>query len=385
MAALLNLLLISSISFHLLLFVSALSDDRVSNIKVKYNGKNSPRCLTGNGTACQSLDYVFKNLHSVQAQTVIVSIASPQVVTVKSTVTSDGTTALTLLGANEDSSSRSDRISINFNMIKFNFPSINVTLQGLEIVDAGSLIFNGVADTMIDDCLLTHVDYLAILPGYFQPPPHPTLTLNNTLVHDTKFDSRGFLYYNPISYARFRYYYLYIYLYNTNFTKNTGKIFAMAAKSVWGYSSEIQVENCIFSGNIEADIGITITTASTYSLNINFINTTFKDNTNSSVIVSLNPNSGYLGLNLIGLNIKNNTNMILQTGGIILKGTMQLSDSLITGNDGLVLAMNSSLDIYRHSNMTLQVSNVQFAENKRWFLNVDPQTTLNITNCVFTP
>ena len=77
--------------------------------------------------------------------------------------------------------------------------------------------------------------------------------------------------------------------------------------------------------------------------------------------------------------------MILQTGGTILKGIMQLSDSLITSNDGLVLATNSSLDIYRHSNMTLQVSNVQFAENKRWFLDVDPQSTLNITNCVFTP
>ena len=383
--ALLNLLLISSISLHLL-FVSALSDDSVSHIKVKYNGRNSPRCLTGNGTACQSLDYVFRNLHSVQAQSVMVSIASPQVVTVKSTVTSDGTTALTLLGANEDSSSRSDRISINFNMIKFNFPNTNITLQGLEIVDAGSLIFNGIVDILIDDCLLTHVDHLTINPDSIQSPPsHPTLTLNNTLIHDTKFDSKGFLYYTPPQNNLYCNYYLYIYLYNTNFTKNTGKILAMATKSAWGYSGELQVKNCIFSGNVEADIDIVISTALAYYLNVNFINTTFKDNTNFSVIISLNPNGGYLGLNLIGLNIKNNTNMTMQTGGTIYKSTIKLSDSLITSNDGLVLATNSSLDIYRHSNMTLQVSNVQFAENKRWFLDVDPQTTLNITNCIFTP
>ena len=380
--ALLNLLLIFSISFHLLLFVSALSDDSVSNIKVKYNGRNSPRCLTGNGTACQSLDYVFKNLHSVQAQTVIVSIASPQVVTVKSTVTSDGTTALTLLGANEDSSSSRDRISINFNMIQFNFPSISVTLQGLEIVDVHSLIFTCYCNNiLINDCSLTSIDRLTIKPT--SSTDHTRFTVNSSLIHDNKFSSSGFLYYIP-SGGDYPYYTLYINLYNTNFTKNTGKILTMANETGVGYYGEVRLENCVFSGNTDPDFNFTITTVLNYGLNFNVINTVFNDNVDFSMIIALSGGGRVSGItfNLIGLNITNNSNTTILTGDNLFNNKVQLSDSLFSNNNGLFLAMNSSLGPY---GCTVQVSNVQFHGNKRWAIDVHPQSSVSVANCSFIP
>ena len=380
--ALLNLLLISSISLHLL-FVSALSDDSVSNIKVKYNGRNSPRCLTGNGTACQSLDYVFRNLHSVQAQSVIVSIASPQVVTVKSTVTSDGTTALTLLGANEDSSSSRDRISINFNMIKFNFPiSISITLQGLEIVDVGSLIFTCWCNNiLINDCSLTSIDRLTIKPT--SSTDHTKFTVNSSLIHDNKFSSSGFLYYIP-SGGDYPYYTLFINLYNTNFTKNTGKILTMANETGVGYYGEVRVENCVFSGNTDPDFNFTITTVLNYGLNFNVINTVFNDNVDFSMIIALSGGGRVSGItfNLIGLNITNNSNTTILTGDNLFNNKVQLSDSLFSNNDGLFLAMNSSLGPYGCS---VQVSNVQLRGNKRWAIDVHPQSSVSVANCSFIP
>ena len=379
--ALLNLLLMSCISFHL--FVSALSDDSVSNIKVKYNGRNSPRCLTGNGTACQSLDYVFRNLHSVQAQSVIVSIASPQVVTVKSTVTSDGTTALTLLGANEDSSSRSDRISINFNMIKFNFPiSISVTLQGLEIVDAGSLIFTCYCNNiLINDCSLTSIDRLTIKPT--SSADQTKFTVNSSLIHDNKFSSSGFLYYIP-SGGNYPYYTLFINLYNTNFTKNTGKILTLVNETGVGFYGEIRVENCIFSGNTDPDFNFTITTSVSYGLNFNIINTVFNDNVDFSMIISLSGGGRASGVtfNLIGLNVTNNSNTTILTGDNLINNKIQLKDSLFSNNDGLFLTMNSSLGPY---GCTVQVLNVEFHGNKRWAIDVHPQSSVSIANCSFIP
>ena len=376
--ALLNLLLIFSVSFHL--FVSALSDDSVSNIKVEYNGRNSPRCLTGNGTACQSLDYVFRNLHSVQAQSVIVSIASPQVVTVKSTVTSDGTTALTLLGANEDSSSSRDRILINFNMIQFNFPiSISITLQGLEIVDVGSLIFTCYYNNiLINDCSLTSIDRLTIKPT--SSADQTKFTVNSSLIHDNKFSSSGFLYYIPSGSD----YTLFINLYNTNFTKNTGKILTLVNETGVGFYGEVRVENCIFSGNTDPDFNFTITTVLNYGLNFNVINTVFNDNVDFSMIISLSGGGRVSGIkfNLIGLNITNNSNTTILTGDNLFNSKVQLSDSLFSNNDGLFLAMNSSLGPY---GCTVQVSNVQLRGNKRWAIDVHPQSFVSVANCSFIP
>uniref|UniRef100_A0A1X7U2U6 IPT/TIG domain-containing protein n=1 Tax=Amphimedon queenslandica TaxID=400682 RepID=A0A1X7U2U6_AMPQE len=371
-------LLVIYITFNLLVFPVS-SDDSVRSIRVQYNGRNRPACLGGNDTACQSLDYVFRNLQHVQAQAITVSIASPQVITVKSAVTSDSTNTLTLLGDNKDSSTGSNRVTINFNSINFNFSGVDLTFQGLGIVDLKSLIFNG--NVMIDDCSMTRVDCLTIVPA--TTAAKIKVTFDNSLVRDSKFSANGFLYYVPPG-GNYPYYTILMYLYNTNFTKNNGKVLTLATKSAFTYYSEVRVENCIFSANIDLDFNFTISTVSGYGINFNVINTVIRDNADFSMIISMTEGGSISGVtfNMIGLSITNNTNTAIVTGDGVLNAKTQLKDSSLLDNNGLVLAMNSSMGEY---GPTLGVSNVTFKDNKNWTVHVHPQSVTSISNCFFEP
>ena len=371
-------LLVICITFCLLVFPAS-SDDSVRSIRVQYNGRNRPACLGGNGTSCQSLDYVFRNLQHVQAQAIIVSIASPQVITVKSAQTSDSTNTLTLLGDNKDSSTGGNRVTVNFNSINFNFSGVDLTFQGLEIVDSKSLIFNG--NVMIDDCSITRVDCLAIVPATITA--HIQLTFNNSLVRDSKFSANGFLYYVP-SGGNYPYFTVLMYLYNTNFTKNDGKVLTLVSKSAVSYYSEVRVENCIFFANTDPDFNFTILTGLSYGLNFNIINTVIRDNADFSLIISMTGGGSVSGVtfNMIGLSITNNTNTAIVTGDGVLNGKTQLKDSSLLDNDGLVLDMNSFMGKY---GCTLGVSNVTFKDNKNWTVHVNPQSVTSISNCFFEP
>uniref|UniRef100_A0A1X7U3G7 Uncharacterized protein n=1 Tax=Amphimedon queenslandica TaxID=400682 RepID=A0A1X7U3G7_AMPQE len=53
--------------------------------------------------------------------------------------------------------------------------------------------------------------------------------------------------------------------------------------------------------------------------------------------------------------------------------------------DGLVVAMNSSLGYHIALGPSVKVSNVQFEGNKRWFVDVQQKSLVNINNCSFLP
>ena len=371
-------LLVFCITLYFLVFPVS-SDDNVRNIRVQYNGRNRPTCLSGNGTACQSLDYVFKNLQHVQAQTIIVTIASPQVITVKSALTSDSTNTLTLLGDNKDATTGSNRVTINFNLINFNFSGVDLTLQGLEILNSKSLIFN--SNVMIDDCSITRVGCLTIVPATIAA--QIKLTVNNSLVQDSKFSDNGFLYYIPPG-GDYPYYTIFMYLYSTKFTRNYGKMLQIATDSNVNYYSEVRIENCIFTTNTDPDFNFTISTVSSYGLNFNVIDTIISGNTDFSMIISMTGGGPVSGVtfNMIGLRITDNSNIAILTGDGVLNAKTQLKDSFLLNNNGLVLAMNSSMGKY---GSTLDVSNVTFKDNKKWSVHVHPQSATSISNCSFEP
>ena len=379
-------LLVICITFYLLVFPVS-SDDNVRNIRVEYNGRNRPTCLSGNGTACQSLDYIFKNLQHVQAQTITVTIASPQVITVKSALTSDSTNTLTLLGDNKDATTGSNRVSINFNLIDFSFPCQYVTLQGLEIVDSRSLIFISSSSVLINDCSLTRVACVKIDPGNAQNP-RTKLIINDTLVHNSNFNAVGFLYYIPVQASINRNYYIDMYISNSIFTKNTGKMLTMIDDSCWGYSSYVRVENCTFYANIDPDFNFTITTALDYDFTFNVTNTKFYSNTDLSMIIGLSGSGGVSSqtrFNVIGVNMTENKNTTLLTGDKVYYCNVQVRDSLFSNNDGLIVAMNSSLGYHIALGPSVIVSNVQFEGNKRWFVDVQQKSLVDINNCSFMP
>ena len=379
-------LLVIYITFCLLVFPAS-SDDSVRSIRVQYNGRNRPACLGGNGTACQSLDYVFRNLQHVQAQAIIVSIASPQVITVKSALTSDSTNTLTLLGDNKDSSTGGNRVTINFNSINFSFPCQYVTLQGLEIGDSKSLTFISSTSILIDGCTLTRVACIKIDPGNAQNP-RTKLIVNATLVHNSIFDPVGFLYYIPVQASMYRNYYIDMYISNSNFTKNTGKMLTMIDDSCWGYSSYVRVENCTFYANVDPDFNFTIATALDYDFTFNVTNTEFYSNTDLSMIIGLSGSGGtspQARFNLIGVNMTENKNTTLLTGDKVYYCNVQVRDSLFSNNDGLVVAMNSSLGYHIALGPSVKVSNVKFEGNKRWFVDVQQKSLVNINNCSFLP
>ena len=102
------------------------------------------------------------------------------------------------------------------------------------------------------------------------------------------------------------------------------------------------------------------------------------------MIISLNGGGRVSGVtfNLIGLNVTNNSNTTILTGDNLINNKIQLKDSLFSNNDGLFLTMNSSLGPY---GCTVQVLNVEFHGNKRWAIDVHPQSSVSIANCSFIP